>query len=108
MPTLRVLLANGNKQVMGEDTRQQIGRQNSRHGPLGNDLRLLTRSQSQVASEVRSRPTIADKSKIEEVTKGQREADGAEVGVNRSFTQQRRFGEKNMKRVTMTSISNKK
>ena len=64
VPTLRVLLANGNKQVMGEDTRQQIGRQNSRHGPLGNDLRLLTRSQSQVASEVRSRPTIADKRKI--------------------------------------------
>ena len=36
MPTLRVLLANGNKQVMGEDTRQQIGRYTPVEvGPIG-------------------------------------------------------------------------
>ena len=58
----------------------------------------MTQSQNLVASEGRSGPTVAGKRKIEEVTRGQSEADGAEVGVNQSFTQQRMFGGKVHKR----------
>lgn len=94
--------------LRGKDARQQTDRQNSRHGTLGNNLRLLTQSQNLVASEGRSGPTVAGKRKIEEVTRGQSEADGAEAGVNRSFTQQRRFGEKYTEGVTITTISKEK
>ncbi|KAH1137594.1 hypothetical protein GYH30_027553 [Glycine max] len=108
LAALSVMLADGDEQVRGEDARQQTSGQNSCHGPLGNNLRLLTRSQNLVALEGTSGPTVADKSKIGEVTRGQSEADGAEAGVNRSFTQQRRFGEKYTEGVTITTISKEK
>ncbi|KAG5053781.1 hypothetical protein JHK85_006291 [Glycine max] len=94
--------------LRGKDARQQTDRQNSRHGTLGNNLRLLTQSQNLVASEGRSGPTVAGKRKIEEVTRGQSEADGAEAGVNQSFTQQRMFGEKYTKGVIVTTTSKEK